>query len=164
MSGEQAETEVERPQRGLLDTCAVIDLDRLAEHQLPREIAISAVTLAELAAGPHATDDRDERAARTQRLQVAEATFDQIPFDSAAARAYGRVYMAIVTAGRRARGARALDMLIAATAIANDLPLYTCNPGDFGGLEGLLDLVPLLAAAPAETVRETPDATRRDER
>lgn len=76
-----------------------------------------------------------------ERLQVAEATFDQLPFDAAAARAYGRVYAALVTMGRKARGRRALDMLIAATALANELPLYTCNADDFEGLEELIEVV-----------------------
>lgn len=144
----QEEPNAERRERGLLDTCAVIDLDRLTEEQLPWEIAISAVTLAELSAGPHATDDQSERAARMQRLQAVEATFDQIPFDDAAARAYGRIYAAIVAAGRKARGARALDMLIAATALANDLAVFTCNPDDFEGLAGVVEIVPLAPAKP----------------
>lgn len=137
-------TEVQRHARGLLDTSAIIDLDLLAEDQLPIEIAISAITIAELAAGPHATDDPQERAARMERLQAAEATFDQIPFDPAAARAYGRIYAALLVAGRKARGRRALDMLIAATALANELPLYTCNPDDFDGLTQLLEVVGLV--------------------
>lgn len=91
-----------------------------------------------------------------QRLQAAEATFDQIPFDTAAARAYGRVYAAIVAAGRKARGPRALDLLIAATAVANDLPLYTCNPCDFDGLAGVLGLVGLTPAVPPDVPDELP--------
>jgi predicted nucleic acid-binding protein len=149
VTDEAARAEGERPPRGLLDTCAVIDLDRLQESELPLEIAISAVTIAELATGPHATEDPHERAARMERLQAAEATFDQIPFDAAAARAYGRVYAAIVAAGRKARGARALDMLIAATALANDLPLYTSNPEDFEGLTDVLDLISVTPASDA---------------
>ena len=88
------------------------------------EIAVSAITLAELAAGPHATADPTERARRQDRLQRAEATFEPIPFDASTARAYGRVYAAIVSAGRKARGRRAVDLLIAATAVAAELP-YT---------------------------------------
>jgi predicted nucleic acid-binding protein len=139
--------ETQRHPRGLLDTSAVIDLDLLTEDALPREMAISTVTIAELAAGPHATDDPEERAARIERLQVAEATFDQIPLDPAAARAYGRIYAALLKAGRRARGRRALDMLIAATALANELPLYTCNADDFACLTDLLEVVSLVARA-----------------
>ena len=105
------------------------------------EIAVSAITLAELAAGPHATADRAERARRQDRLQRAEATFEPIPFDAAAARAYGRVYAAIVSAGRKARGRRAVDLLIAATAVGAELPLYTRNPADFAGLQTLLEVV-----------------------
>lgn len=139
----------QRHPRGLLDTSAVIDLDLLSEDQLPVEIAISAITIAELASGPHATDDPGERAARMERLAAAERTFDQLPFDDAAARAYGRVYAALLTVGRKARGRRALDMLIAATALANGLPLYTCNPDDFDGLGDLLDVVGIEPVASA---------------
>jgi hypothetical protein len=108
---------------------------------LPIEVAISVVTLAELAAGPHATDDPDERARRQDRLQRAEAAFDPLPLDSDAARSYGRIYAAVVSAGRKARGPRALDLLIAATACAEQLPLYTRNPNDLRGLEDLLEIV-----------------------
>lgn len=126
--------------RGLIDTSVVIDLERVPSHQLPREVAIAAVTLAELAAGPHATADPSERARRQDRLQRAEATFEPIPFDAAAARAYGRVYAQVVSIGRKARGRRAVDLLIAATALAAELPLFTCNPGDFAGLGALIEV------------------------
>lgn len=125
------------PERGLLDTSVVIDLDRLEAGDLPGEMAIASVTLAELAAGPHATSDARERARRQDRLQRAEATFDPLPFDADAARAYGRIYASVVAAGRKARGRRAVDLLIAATALARGLPLYTCNPADFAHLDGL---------------------------
>jgi predicted nucleic acid-binding protein len=124
-----------------VDTSVVIDLDRLEPEQLPVEQAISAITLAELAAGPHAAVDAAERARRQDRVQRVEATYEPLPFDADVARAYGRVYAAAVGAGRKARGARALDLMIAATAVAADLPLYTRNPHDFAGLEGLLDIV-----------------------
>lgn len=124
--------------RGLVDTSVVIDLDDIATDQLPEEIALAAVSLAELAAGPHAASDPIERARRQERLQRAEATFDAIPFDAEAARAYGRVYAEIAAAGRKARGRRALDLLIAATALAADLPIYTRNPSDFDGLDALI--------------------------
>jgi len=143
-------SESERRPRGLLDTSAVIDLDSLSEEDLPVEFAVSAITLAELSAGPHATADPQERAGRIGRLQATEATFDQLAFDASAARAYGRVYATLLAAGRKARGRHALDMLIAATALANGLPLYTCNPDDFEGLAGLLEIVavePVLSSA-----------------
>ena len=108
---------------------------------LPLELAVSAITMAELAAGPHATADPPERARRQDRLQRAEATFDPLPVDVAIARAYGRVYTAVAVAGRKARGWRAFDLLIAATAIAAGLPLYTRNPDDFSGLSELLEIV-----------------------
>lgn len=126
-----------RPARGLLDTSVVIDLHRIDANDLPQELALSAVTLAELAAGPLATADPAERARRQDRLQRAEATFDPLPFDVAAARAYGRIYASVLRAGREARGRRAVDLLIAATALASDLPLYTCNPDDFAQLADL---------------------------
>ena len=108
---------------------------------LPIEVAISAITMAELAAGPHATSDSEERARRQDRLQRAEATFHPLPLDGETARAYGRIYAAIVAKGRKARGARAADLLIAATACAAKLPLYTRNPDDFRGIEKLVDVV-----------------------
>lgn len=119
----------------------VIDLERVDTADLPVELAVSAVTMAELAAGPHATDDADERGRRQDRLQRAEAAFDPVYFDTGSARAYGRVYGAVLSAGRKARGPRALDLLIAATACAAKLPLYTRNPDDFRGLGDLLEVV-----------------------
>lgn len=134
----------EQRARGLLDTSVVIDLELIGARDLPIECAISAVTLAELAAGPHAATNPAERARRQDRLQRAEGTFDAVPFDTAAARAYGRIYAAVVTAsGRKARGRRAIDLLIAATALAEGLPLYTCNPDDFDHLDDLLGIVPV---------------------
>jgi predicted nucleic acid-binding protein len=124
-----------------VDTSVVIDLDRVYGDALPGEVALAAVTLAELAAGPHATDDPAERARRQERLQRVEATFDPIPFDAVAARAYGRVYAEVAAAGRKARGRRAVDLLIAATAVAAELPLYTRNPSDFDGLSGVLEVI-----------------------
>lgn len=130
-----------RRPRGLVDTSVLIDLERLDPAQLPLELAISAISMAELAAGPHATADPAERARRQDRLQRAEATFEALPVDAAVARAFGRVYAAIHSAGRKARGRRAMDLLIAATAIAAGLPLYTRNPDDFANLGELLDIV-----------------------
>jgi predicted nucleic acid-binding protein len=126
--------------RGLVDTSVVIDLERAAAEDLPHELAIAAVTLAELAAGPHATVDPSERARRQERLQRTEATFDPIAFDAAAARAYGRIYAEVVSSGRKARGRRAVNLLIAATALAAELPIYTRNPSDFEGLGDLVDV------------------------
>jgi predicted nucleic acid-binding protein len=133
-------SESRRP-RGLADTGVIIDLERIDPAELPVEVAISAVTLAELAAGPHVNTDPEERARRQDRLQRVEATFDVFPFDAAAARAYGRLYATVLAAGRKARGRRALDLLIAATALAAELPLYTRNPDDFGGLDSLIEII-----------------------
>lgn len=130
-----------RVPRGVLDTSVVIDLEHVAAVDLPAELAVSAITLAELSAGPHATSDPAERARRQDRLQRAEATFEPLPFDASVARAYGRIYAAVTGAGRKARGARSLDLLIAATALASNLPLYTCNPDDFTGIASLVEVV-----------------------
>lgn len=119
----------------------IIDLERLDPSLLPVESAVSAITMAELAAGPHATQDADERARRQDRLQRAEAVFDPLPFDAEASRAYGRVYAAVVAGGGKARGARALDLLIAAVACSKGLPLYTRNPDHFQALDGLVEIV-----------------------
>lgn len=134
------ETTTRQP-RGLIDTSVVIELEQLDSADLPVEVAISSLTLAELAAGPHATSDAEERARRQDRLQRSEAAFDPLPFDAEAARSYGRIYAAISASGRKARGPRAVDLLIAATAHAASLPLYTRNPDDFRGLEQLLHVV-----------------------
>ncbi len=126
--------------RGLLDTSVVIDHDVIDPKQLPDESAISAVTLAELAAGPHATDSRDERAKRQDRLQWATATWDAIPFDDEGARVYGRMFAAARAAGQSGRS-RFADLLIASTAAANNLPLYTRNPDDFRALSEIVKVI-----------------------
>lgn len=118
-------------------------MEMLDPSQLPMEVAVSALTMAELAAGPHATNDPEERGRRQDRLQRAEATFDPLPFDTDAARAYGRIFSAVMATGRKARGARALDLLIAATALAASLPLYTRNGDDLLALDGLVEVVVL---------------------
>lgn len=135
--------ETPRPPRGLLDTSVIIDLEHIEASALPHEVAISAMTLAELAAGPHAANDRVERGRRQDRLQRTEAAFDPLPFDVDAARAYGRVFSAVLSAERKPRGARAVDLMIAATALAANLPLYTRNPNDFAGLNEIVDIVPV---------------------
>ncbi len=127
----------------MVDTSVVIDLERIDPGALPGELAVSSVTLAELAAGPHATADPAERARRQDRLQRAEAAFDAVPVDGSVARAYGRLYAEVAAAGRKARGRRAFDLLIAATALAAGLPLYTRNPADFSDLTGMLEIVPV---------------------
>jgi len=126
--------------RGLLDTSVVVDHDLIAFDALPEETAIAAITLAELASGPHAASDDAERARRQDRLQWAAATWDPLPFDAEAARIYGRVFAATKAAGRTVR-ARVADLLIASTAAANGLPLYTRNANDFVGLEEILDVI-----------------------
>ncbi len=128
----------ERPTRGVLDTSTVILMRQLTDPSLlPPEPLITAVTLAELSVGPLvATTDR-ERSARQAHLQQAESDFDPLPFDRAAARAFGRVAASLRRSGRKP-AARAYDAMIAATSLANDLPLYTCNPADFAGIDDLI--------------------------
>ncbi len=123
--------------RGVLDTSTVILLGRLADASaLPDEPVITAVTLAELSVGPLVASDDQERAGRQAHLQQAEADFDPLPFDAAAARSFGQVAASLRRAGRKP-AARAYDAMIAATAVANGLPVHTCNPGDFDGIDGL---------------------------
>lgn len=131
----------DRPARGIIDTSVLVDLEAIEPMKLPAEVAVNAISMAELAAGPHATPSAAERGRRQDRLQRAEAAFDPLPFGADAARAYGRVYAAVANAGRKARGSRAIDLLIAATAVSLDLPLFTRNPEDFRHLDGLLDVV-----------------------
>jgi hypothetical protein len=127
---------VTEPTVGVLDTNTLILIDRVDATELPGEPVITAVTLAELSVGPLVAPEGAERAARQARLQLTEASFEPLPFDAAAARAFGQVAAALRSAGRKST-ARAFDSLIAATAIANDLPVYTCNPADFAGIDGL---------------------------
>ena len=125
---------------GVLDTSVVIDLGVVDAAALPLTMAISAITLAELAAGPHATVDAQERARRQDRLQWASATWEPLPFDVEAARAYGRVYAAARARGRTSR-ARLADLMIAAIALAQGLPLYTRNAADFEAVQDLVQVV-----------------------
>lgn len=130
------------PSQGILDTSTVILLRRIEDpHSLPAEPLITAVTLAELAVGPLVAAGEEERAHRQAHLQQAEADFAPLPFDAGSARAFGRVAASLRRAGRKT-DARAYDAMIAATALANDLPVYTCNPDDFAGIEGL-EVVPV---------------------
>jgi tRNA(fMet)-specific endonuclease VapC len=125
------------PARGLLDTSTLILLGRIVDAtSLPDEPMISAITLAELSVGPHLATTESERAARQAHLQQAEADFEPVPFDAAAARAFGRVAVSLRSAGKKP-SARAYDALIAAIAIANGLALYTCNAADFRAIDDL---------------------------
>lgn len=138
-------------QQGLLDTNIMILRKWINPEELPAEMAITAITLAELSAGPHQVrrnaeqndyDEHAERARRTDILQRAENEFDPIPFDAEAARIYGRVCAAVISAGRTPRR-RIADLMIASIAIAEALPLFTTNPDDFKGLDDLLAVVPV---------------------
>ena len=135
-------TDLAQRDQGVLDTNTVIMLSRLTDaSSLPREPLITAVTLAELSVGPLVASTDAERAARQAQLQQAEADFDPLPFDAQAARAFGRVAASLRRAGRKVN-ARAYDAMIAAIALANGLPVYTCNPNDFAGIEGL-EVIPV---------------------
>ena len=122
---------------GVLDTNAVILMSRLSEpSHLPRFPVITTITLAELSVGPQVAGSERERVARQAHLQQAEADFEPLPFDAAAARAFGRVASDLRHGGRKTR-ARAYDALIAAVALSRGLPLYTANPDDFRGISDL---------------------------
>jgi predicted nucleic acid-binding protein len=129
------------PSSGLLDTCVLIDYAKLPEHALPNLRAISAVTLAELHAGPHyARNDPAEQVRRQQVVHQVERTFrSPLPFDEAAARVYGSVSLLTLAAGRKPRKYFP-DLQIACVAIANRLPLYTRNPKDFEPLQSMLEI------------------------
>lgn len=125
-----------RVARGVIDTNVVVLLGHLNVDELPDEPMVSAVTIAELSVGPLVTDDAAERAARQAHLQQAESDFDAIPIDSAVARVFGRVAADLRRSGRKS-SARAFDALITSTAIAQGVPLFTCNPADFEGISEL---------------------------
>jgi predicted nucleic acid-binding protein len=131
------------PERGLIDTSVAIALGAVDVERLPSEAAISSLTLAELAVGPVAATNDLERARRLDHIQRTEATFETIVFDPRCARAYGRVYAAVAATGRKPRGPRTVDLMIAATALAHQLPLYTLNSADLRGLDDLLEIVDL---------------------
>ncbi len=120
-----------------------IDLDSIELSLLPTVSAISALTLAELTSGPHAASTAAERSRRQERLQQIETKTEALPFEAACARAYGRIYAAVVACGRKPRGPRTLDLMIAATALAHQLPLYTLNASDLRGLDDLIEIVDL---------------------
>ncbi|MBD0024365.1 PIN domain-containing protein [Gordonia pseudamarae] len=128
--------------RGLIDTNIIIHLERLPKDSLPGEVLISTVTLAELSAGIHQTEDPLERALRVARLQRTEAMFDPLPFDAEAARRYGLIAAGVVAVGRKPRR-RSADLMIASVASARRLPLFTTNPDDFIGTEGAVTVVPV---------------------
>lgn len=128
-------------ERGILDTSALIGLGDVAAEHFPKQSLITTVTLAELSVGPLVARSDRARVERLQRLQLAEANFEPLTFDVAAARAFGRVSASLRRAGRKARS-RTFDAIIAAIAIANDLPLYTCNPRDFAGIDEL-EVIPV---------------------
>jgi tRNA(fMet)-specific endonuclease VapC len=137
--------------RGILDTSTVILLGQLADATaLPAEPLITAVTLAELSVGPLVANEESERVARQSQLQQAEADFEPLPFDASAARAFGSVAASLRRSGRKT-SARTYDAMIAATALANDLPVYTCNPSDFSGIEGLNVVAVPVPGHPANT-------------
>lgn len=130
----------DRPELGILDTSVVIDLLEIDPELLPKRVAISAITLAELSAGPAAADDPDERAKRQDRVQRVEASFEPLAVDGEVARAYGRVFAAVTAQGRSTRR-RFADLLLASTALAEGVPLVTRNGADFAGLDDLVEII-----------------------
>jgi predicted nucleic acid-binding protein len=128
----------------VVDTSIIAAIRLYDPSELPETIVITAVTLGELSYGPHATEDPAKRAGRVALLQHVEATFDPLPYDQSAARLYGQICAEVRAAGRKPR-TRATDLMIAATAASNSLPLYTANPDDFKGAEGLVEVVTVRA-------------------
>lgn len=124
----------------VVDTSIIAAMKLYDPAELPNTMVITAVTLGELSYGPHATDDPAKRASRVAVLQHAESTFEPLPYDQGAARLYGQICAAVRAAGRQPR-MRASDLMIAATAGSNELALYTANPDDFMGSEGLVEVV-----------------------
>jgi len=125
---------------GVLDTSIIAALGLYDPADLPETFLITAITLGELSYGPHATDDSRKRAGRVAVLQYVESTFESLPYDQHAARLYGQICAAVRTAGRQPRK-RTSDLMIAATAASNALPIYTANPDDFRGSEEFVELV-----------------------
>ncbi len=125
-----------RRETGILDTNAVINLERLGSEHLPLQPLITTITLAELSVGPLTADSKSIAAERQAHLQTAEADFTPLPFDADAARTFGRVAASLRRAGRKT-AARTFDAMIAAIALARDLPIHTCNPDDFACIDGL---------------------------
>ena len=149
-----------RHERGVLDTSTLILLTRIQDDRLlPLEPLITTVTLAELSVGPLVAKTDEERAARQAHVQQAESDFDPLPFDVPAARAFGRVALALRKGGRAVK-ARAYDVMIAATALANGLPVYTCNPKDFSGIDGLT-VVPVPVPSLPTPAEPTPRRRKR---
>lgn len=138
----KAEPEEGRPLRGILDTSVLIRLGEIDEESLlPEMPLITAVTLAELSVGPLVAKNEEERALRQHQLQLAESSFQPLPFDAQAARRFGAVAASLRRSGRKGK-ARSLDAMIGAIALSRGLPLFTFNPGDFEGMEGL-EVIPL---------------------
>ena len=144
-----------RHERGILDTSTLILLTRIEDESLlPVEPLITTVTLAELSVGPLVATTDDERAARQSHVQQAESDFEPLPFDVPAARAFGRAALALRRSGRAVKP-RAYDVMIAATALANGLPLYTCNPTDFAGIDRLIVVPVPVPSMPATHERRS---------
>jgi predicted nucleic acid-binding protein len=127
--------------RGLIDTSVAVDIHDLDPASFPAEIAISSLTLGELVTGPHAATNELARVRRLSHLRFVEANIEALPFDLECAGAYGAIYMAVMRQGRKPRGRRAIDLMIAATALAHDLPIYTRNAKDLRGVERLIEIV-----------------------
>jgi predicted nucleic acid-binding protein len=130
---------LDRP--GLIDTSVAVELSRIQITSPSGGIAASTLTVAELAGGPHAATDEVEKARRQHHLRYVEESINLLSFDAGCARAYGRIYAAVERTGRKARGANAVDPMIAATALAHDLPLYTFNTRDLRGLSDLIEII-----------------------
>jgi predicted nucleic acid-binding protein len=120
----------------VLDTSVLI-ADDVAP--LPGELAISAVSLAELHFGVLVAVDDEARARRLSRLSAVQRRFDPLPVDDLVAESYGLLAARVVRSSRQPR-APVMDLLIAATAHAHGATLFTRNGDDLRGLDDLLDV------------------------
>lgn len=130
----------DRKPRGLLDTCVIIDLEKLSREQLPLDGKVAAISVTELMLGIHLSNDPVEHSLRVNRLISVEANFDPLPFEQRASSAFNALVGLAVAVGRNPKP-RKNDLMIAATAVANGLPLYTANVDDFKGLESMLEVI-----------------------
>jgi predicted nucleic acid-binding protein len=130
----------ERHPVGLLDTCVLIDINAIDEAKLPVRAQISTVTLAELGLGIALATTPETLAVRTERMLEIEHGFDPLPFSATAARRFTSMAKLVVVSGRNPKP-RKVDLMIAAVASVNDLPLFTRNPDDFKEIANLLTVI-----------------------
>lgn len=126
---------------GLADTSLFIALESgrgLDRTSVPDELLVSVITLAELEAGVLAARDVSSRAARLRTFEFA-SRLEPLVVDASVSAHWALLRVELHLAGRRA-GVN--DLWLAATALANDLPIVT-QDDDFDILAelGLLDVI-----------------------